>query len=395
VSNLTLSGGTLVTGPMRVTGAMSWTGGTISGAAATEITAGATLTLSGSSWKNLAGGRVLDNAGTIRWSDSGGVQVSSGSSTFTNRSGALFEIQGDSAFNAGYWEGLTIVNAGTLRKTGGTGTTTLGYSGGGPDKVFHNRGVVEVQSGTLRLDGRGAHEHTGSFTVAAGAALDFRSGAHTLANCIFAGAGTLRIQTGLQLTSDVNFSTLTVTLEDNASFAGQFNIFNAAGGVITLRKNLTIPAALTIAGTFTVPESITATINGALTLETGAVLNNAGTVRVRAFVNNGGTINGKDPIIGGDLGVLSARIVQIKVSDIQVGRAGLDLTASERAHREIVLLWEAQPGQRFVIQASTDLVHWAEETASIVETEQGKYQALFKGAQDGHHFFRLLWQGRK
>jgi hypothetical protein len=193
----------------------------------------------------------------------------------------------------------------------------------------------------------------------------------------------------------VNFSTLTVTLEDNPSFAGNFNVFNAAGGAITLRKNLTIPASLTIAGTFTVPESITATINGTLTLETGAVLNNAGTVRVRAFVNNGGTINGRDPIVGGGLGTLLVRIVQIKVSDIQVSRAGLDLTAAERAQREIVLLWEAQPGQRFVIEFSTDLVHWVEETASIVQTEQGKYQALFKGAQDGHRFFRLLWQGQK
>jgi hypothetical protein len=60
-------------------------------------TVSARLELATNATKYLAQRRVIDNAGTVAWSG-GGVQVSSGIAAFNNLSGALFEIQGDSAF---------------------------------------------------------------------------------------------------------------------------------------------------------------------------------------------------------------------------------------------------------------------------------------------------------
>ena len=58
----------------------------------------------------------------------------------------------------------TIVNAGTIEKTGGTGTTTVS------NVALNNSGTLDVESGTLALDSPETSTG-GTFTVATGAVL--------------------------------------------------------------------------------------------------------------------------------------------------------------------------------------------------------------------------------
>jgi len=83
-----------------------------------------------------------------------------------NLSGALFSLQNDQAINLAYgYEYFN--NAGTVRKSVATGTTTFNV-------VFNNSGTLDVQSGTVSLNGGGALG--GGATVAAGAGLVFGAG---------------------------------------------------------------------------------------------------------------------------------------------------------------------------------------------------------------------------
>src|SRR5262249_35645333 len=120
---LTLSGGALAgTDTLTVTGAASWTGGEMTGTDHTGIGAGVTLTTSGSSTLSFHGGRTLDNAGTVTWTGTGNLGTGEGA-VWNNQAGALFDLQSDVAFIN--WYGGTapqFTNAGTLRKSAGTGT---------------------------------------------------------------------------------------------------------------------------------------------------------------------------------------------------------------------------------------------------------------------------------
>jgi hypothetical protein len=76
-----------------------------------------------------------------------------------NLAGALFVVQGDLFFDHSIWapaDPPTINNAGTFRKSAGTGTSTF-------EAIFNNTGTVEVQTGTLSF--------TAAYTQTAGATL--------------------------------------------------------------------------------------------------------------------------------------------------------------------------------------------------------------------------------
>ena len=66
---------------LSVGGTLQWTGGTMAGSGLTQITAGASLSISGASGKNLM--RAINNAGTTTWSQG---QVNTGNTAiFTNQ----------------------------------------------------------------------------------------------------------------------------------------------------------------------------------------------------------------------------------------------------------------------------------------------------------------------
>jgi hypothetical protein len=120
-------------GSFTVNGPFTWSSGHINNTGG--VTLNGTSSLNGAGDSMLLTG-LLINAGALTWSGSGGNLWISG--TLTNLAAGTITITADVSSAASG----TIGNAGLLRKTGATGTTTL-------NAAFVNTGDVQVQSGTL------------------------------------------------------------------------------------------------------------------------------------------------------------------------------------------------------------------------------------------------------
>lgn len=279
VQGLTFSAGTLQgSNGITVTQAMTWTGGTQSGSGATTIAAGATLNVNGSHVTQNQ--RTLNNAGTVNWTATIYWDMNNGA-ILNNLAGATFNAQ----TNGG------ILGPGGVFNNQGT----FVCSGSGVSSVtapFNNSNLVQVQGGTLNLNGGG--NSSGVFTVSNGAVLNFGGGTHTItlgpADSI-SGAGTVAFSSGA--------TTITGT--------GTYNITGSTdvtGGIV----NLNLPAATTKAnqnngtlggsGTLTVTQVMTWTGgtqsgSGATTIAAGATLNVNGShvTQDQRTLNNAGTVN--------------------------------------------------------------------------------------------------------
>jgi hypothetical protein len=137
-ASLSLSAGSLLGSmPVTVSGPFNWTGGTIGGAGSSlVVTANGGITLAGNG-KNFNGGTLV-NGGTAGWS-AGTVSCSS-TALFSNAPAATLDLLADGlVFSGGT---LSLANAGTLRKTAGTGSSTINVS-------CSNSGTVQVNTGTM------------------------------------------------------------------------------------------------------------------------------------------------------------------------------------------------------------------------------------------------------
>lgn len=222
-SVLAMSGGSLAgSGSLLVNGLFDWSGGTLSGVGTRTIGAGGALNIQGNATKTLVGGTLVNTAMAV-WS--AGTLSVGGGAVLSNAPGGIFDITFDGAFSDNF-SSVSTLNAGLWRKTGGNGMATILDS-------FHNSGTVSVQSGTLRLAGGGTH--SGSFTAADAAALDFGGGTHTInTGAIVSGSGTLTVSAGT-----VNFFGTVLATGPVALTGGIFS--PSAGGGITL-------AALSVSG---------------------------------------------------------------------------------------------------------------------------------------------------
>lgn len=202
-------------GTLNVRGDLFWAGGTMSGNGRTIIEPGATLIVNNTSSLTLSG-RTLENGGTVQFTGSGSLGFNSGA-VITNRPGAVFNFESEGAFGlGGFAPNGRIDNAGTFRKSAGTGTSTV-VSG----LSFNNSGMVEIQSGTLALFGGGTH--SGSFDVPGGTAL-ILSGTHTAnASSAIAGSGQLTFTGGTaNLAGLVNVSGSNTFSGGTANFTGDY-----------------------------------------------------------------------------------------------------------------------------------------------------------------------------
>jgi len=264
-NGLTLSGGTLSgSANLILSGASAWTSGAMSGSGATNLAAGSTLAISGT--VSLIG-RTLNNAGVVSWAG-GDIFYMYQGAVFNNLKGGLFDIKGDAILS--YFNGdlPTFNNAGIVRKSAGTGTTTFG-----PNVTF-NGGNVEVQTGTFNLATTGGPTVGGNFTVASGAVLDLTGGQtrNYVGTYTGTGEGTIRVSNG----------TLQVGAE-GATFNFTGNIFQWTGGTLTGSSVLTNTGTINLSGSN--PKSLTGlTLNntgvinwmgeGIFYMYAGAVLNN-------------------------------------------------------------------------------------------------------------------------
>jgi hypothetical protein len=132
-ANASVSG----TGTFTNNGPFQWTGGQITSGTGFFNNSNA-FSMSGSSSKNLI--EPFTNSGTVTQSGGGDFDIGSGN-TISNLAGALYNITDDSSISIAFGGG-SVSNSGTFRKSGGTGTSSIGVP-------LTNSGTLAPNSGTL------------------------------------------------------------------------------------------------------------------------------------------------------------------------------------------------------------------------------------------------------
>ena len=231
LSNFAQSGGSLTgAGALTVSGLTTWTGGSESGSGVTNAKGG--LTIGGSDnayYDEYLDGRTLNNSGAATLA----INPSYGSAlhfldgaTFNNLAGASFSFTADASIvdNGGTPDGGTFINKGTLSKTGGTGTSTIGIV------LDALGGSVAVNAGTtISLTGGG--ELGGTFSVAGLLSLD---------------NGNFTLNSGLSEsgTGTVGLTNATATVNGSSTLSN----FAQSGGNLTGTGTLTVSGLTTWTG---------------------------------------------------------------------------------------------------------------------------------------------------
>jgi hypothetical protein len=234
---------TLNSGPagatFKVPGTVTFSlnGGTVKVPALTTLTYDGPLSIDGSGFASLTGGGTFLENGTITVSATGspgGLAINDGGSTNTTldiASGSTLDFQSDAGifFNCcGEYQEL-LVNAGTIEKTGGTGTSSLSVP-------ISNTGTIGVYTGTLAVNDQANSTFTnsGSLVIAAGSVVqvsnNYRQPATGSLQPILAGATSFgQLQVSGQATLD---GALKVSTGNNFSpTAGQSFPVLTAGSV--------------------------------------------------------------------------------------------------------------------------------------------------------------------
>jgi hypothetical protein len=255
-TNFTLAGGTLsITN--QLTGTLYWQGGSLAGNLI--VATNGVLDFGTNSSKTFNGGSIT-NFGTVVWPSSGPIFWYFNSAHFENAAGGLVDLQRDGLFieNAGEF---SFRNAGTLRKSGGTGAS--GFSAG---VAVTNVGTVQVQSGTLNFPG--GFTSSSTFDVSAGARIELENGTFNfLTGHTFTGNGFYGVSAGSPVINGPIINTN----------------FTLAGGTLNITNQLT--GALYWQG---------GNLAGDLLIATNAVLDFGGNAS-KTF--NGGTITNHGTVV--------------------------------------------------------------------------------------------------
>jgi len=139
-SNLSLRGGVFTGGGAVLKGSAEFSGGYLQG----DWTVAGGATLNGVDGSNkFINGATLTNEGTMAWK-TGNALYFQNSANLANK--GTIDLQADSAMVYNGGAAGSFVNTGLIKKTGGTGTSSIGNNLG-----FDNQGVVDVTSGTIQL----------------------------------------------------------------------------------------------------------------------------------------------------------------------------------------------------------------------------------------------------
>jgi uncharacterized repeat protein (TIGR01451 family) len=266
----TLSGGTITgAGAVLIDGNFTWSGGTIAGSGPRILTITSTPTISCSAGNCTLNGATLQLLASTTFSASSNALVLSNGASLTIDTGQTINLTNDGDFSNGGGAASSIVNRGTIWKSG-AGTSTIGVP-----VTLTGTSTVDIDTGTLQF-GSGA-------TVASGATLDIAS-----------------------------FRTLEVT--------GGVFLFNSGSVSMPGSGDLTVSG-----GTLRVPTSITMTIPN-LTLLGSGVIDGAGAVHVSGnFAWLGGTIAGGGPRV---LNSTSVPLFFCSLGNCTLNGAALQLQAS-------------------------------------------------------------------
>jgi hypothetical protein len=137
--SISTSGNITIRGTSSFTnnGVFQWNGGIVEDGSG-FINNSSSFSISGPDTKTMF--EPFLNTGKVSQSGGGDLALGHGQ-TLTNQAGALFDITDDSTISAGF-QGGVFANAGTLRKSGGAGTSSIGVP-------LTNTGTIAVNSGTL------------------------------------------------------------------------------------------------------------------------------------------------------------------------------------------------------------------------------------------------------
>lgn len=258
-------------------GFLTWSSGTFQGYFATGVvyvSPGAVFTMQGSSML-LIESVIFNNSGTIAWGGTGDLRYRFG--TVNNQSGGLFDIRSDATMLIYGGDGgadFTNLPGATVRKSAGTGTSTIG-AGQGP--TFVNNGTVEVQTGTLAFTSSlSPHLHSGLYNISNGASVCFCSYISNLTTgAQFTGGGTVIVGGG---TANVNGN---VTVGPSAHFRLEAGTLGGSNG------NLTVNGFFDWTGGVMSSSTLTTTIGsgGTMTLS-----GSAEKLLEYATINNSGTL---------------------------------------------------------------------------------------------------------
>ncbi|HVM50394.1 MAG TPA: hypothetical protein VMU04_20375 [Candidatus Acidoferrum sp.] len=296
---LGLSGGYLYLasfGVLTVHGTMNWTGGSIASGSTVMVATNGLLVLAGVNGTDYSLWGAVTNAGTVRLV-SGNLEVANLCSDLVpqlaNLPGGLIDLQADVSIDRQCTPPHEVLdNRGTVRKSGGTGTSIIAV------KLFNN-GLVEAQSGELNLTGHGSG--SGQFLAEAGAAVSFGGG--TYQGNFEADTGTMFLGAGTNLLSG---GTLTV--------AGSVTSSNLvlSGGTMTLNGHLdsgsTVLAGANLAGN--------GSFGGLLTWTRGTITNGSKLTVATNGVLVLAAVNGKDYALRGVL--TNAGTVQLVSGNLQL-----------------------------------------------------------------------------
>ena len=233
-----LSSGALAgTDPLTVNNHITWTAGTLGGQA--PLVANEGITLNGQML--FLNGRRIYNMGAATWS--AGTVFTGNGSVISNAAGATFDITFDARTYAWFPGTRSFINAGLLRKTGGTGMATITDS-------IQNLGTIEVRSGTLSI---AAFVQTAGATllqggnIAAREVLDIQGG-------LLAGAGEISgsVRVAGQCAPGGSASSLRINGDYTQAGSGQLNIELGGTSAGTTYDQLSISGAANLAGTLNV-----------------------------------------------------------------------------------------------------------------------------------------------
>ena len=282
-SNVVLNGANLLASNTVINGALTWNSGAINAGSVVTVATNRLLVLASGNGHYLYG--TMTNAGTIQLLIGGANLYPRGSCNpgaigeLVNLPGALVDVQGDDSITAGCGTEL-LVNQGVVRKSGGTGTTAISV-------LFTNNGTLDVQTGTVNLNGTG--QGSGVFLPEAGATLIFAATYEV--DSALTGAGTNLLNGG------------TFTLNGNIN--GSNVVLNGAN---LLASNTVINSVLTWNnGNINAGSVMTVATNRLLVLASGSghalygIVTNAGTIQL---LNGGGNLNLRGSCNPGAIGEL-------------------------------------------------------------------------------------------
>jgi RHS repeat-associated protein len=339
-----------------------WTGGFINSALG-DLTNLGTMNLAGSDQKSFYAGGTLDNHGTITQIGSGDLDLPNdgpSTTTLTLEPGALYQIEADSGITT-TGGSSAVDNAGTIRKTAGSGASTIAVDG-----TISNTGTIEVDSGTLDLEPTSFSQISGSdltggtWNAVGTATLELGGGAAiTTSAASITESGALASITGIGgLTSNTGSFTLTngASFTTTGDFTNSDSLTVGAASELTVSGNFTQTSAGTLdvqiggtpaSGLFgRVVVNGTATLAGAfkLTLVNGFGPSSAQDFEVMTFAGAPSaftTFTGLNPFFTESLGATSLDLIDNATSAVDLAATSVAAPTTATAGQAITVSWQA------------------------------------------------------